>query len=135
MKEKALQEKQLEMAKILNVLNEQLAKVHDLSNKKENTKNSLVQIYETSETLDIFGIMNYKNYLGTITNQIKTQQQVVENTRKVLYVKQQEVREALKEVKVLEKLKETQQDKFYKHYDYMQAKETDDLATTRYKRA
>lgn len=134
-KEKALQDKQLEMAKILTVLNEQIQKKQALTTKKENIRNSLVQIYETSNALDIFEVMNYKNYLSLMINNIKTQEHVLENTRRLLYIKQKEVQEALKELKVLEKLKETQETKFYKHYDYVQAKEIDDLATTRYKRA
>ena len=57
----------------------------------------------------------------------------IENTKKVLKIKQNEVNEALKEVKVLEKLKETQSEKFYKAIEKKEAEEIDDIATTRYR--
>jgi len=135
MKEKTLEEKQLEMAKIVEILNKQIQKLENLNSQKENTKISLENIYENGEALDIFEITNYKNFLGKITNDIKVQEGVIENTKNFLKIKQMEVNEAYKEVKVLEKLKEKQEQKFYKHYEYVQAQEIDDISSTRYKRA
>lgn len=135
MREKTLEDKQLEMAKIAAILNNEIAKLEQFQAKKESTKRSLEDIYEKDEVLDIFGITNYKNFLGKITNDIKVQEGVIQNVRKVLKLKQNEVNEAYKEVKVLEKLKEKQENKFYRHYEYVQAQEIDDISSTRYKRA
>ena len=135
MREKVLEEKQLEMAKIVDFLNQQITKSENLKSKKETTKASLEAIYENGEALDIFGITNYKNFLGKITNDIRNQEGVIENVKSVLRVKQTEVNNAYKEVKVLEKLKETQEKKFYQHIEYVQAQEIDDISATRYKRA
>ena len=135
MREKVLEEKQLEMAKIVDFLNQQITKSENLKSKKETTKASLEAIYENGEALDIFGITNYKNFLGKITNDIRNQEGVIENVKSVLKMKQTEVNNAYKEVKVLEKLKETQEKKFYQHIEYVQAQEIDDISATRYKRA
>lgn len=134
MREKVLEKKQLEMAKIINVLNEQIQKLEDLLSKKENTRNSLESIYEREDNLDILEITNYKNYLSKIINDVKVQEGIIENTKVILQSKRCEVNEALKEVKVLEKLKEKQEKSFYQHYEYVQSKEIDDIASTRYQR-
>lgn len=134
MREKVLEEKQLEMAKILHVLNDQINALENLLSKKEATKTSLERIYEGEANLDILEITNYKNYLSKIINDAKFQERIIENTKMILHSKRCEVNEALKEVKVLEKLKEKQEAKFYQHYEYVQAKEIDDIASTRYHR-
>lgn len=135
MREKLLEKKRLEMAKVIAILNMQIQTLENLQSKQAKTKTDLDNIYERNEELDIFGITNYKNYLGKVINDVKNQENVIANTRTILLVKQKEVNDALKEVKVLEKLKETQEKKFYQHYEYVQAKEIDDIATTRYKKA
>jgi flagellar FliJ protein len=134
MREKKLEEKRLEMAKIIAQLNEQIQKQEELITKVETSQKSLENIYEGSEELDILEIRNYKDFLAKVASDIKTQEETIKKTRNSLRFKQLEVTEALKEVKVLEKLKETQEKKFYQHYEYVQAKEIDDIATTRYKR-
>jgi len=134
MREKFLEEKQLEMAKIADMLNKQITKLEGLSSKKDNTRRDLERIYENGEALDIFGITNYKNFLGKITNDIKIQEKLISDIRSILKVKQSEVNEAYKEVKVLEKLKEKQETKFYRHIEYVQAQEIDDISSTRYNR-
>lgn len=134
MRRKVLEEKQLEMAKVVNILNMQIKLLEDLSSKKDLTKKNLEKIYENDTELDILEITNHKNFFSKIINEIKIQEQVIKNTKIILQAKQQEVTEALKEVKILEKLKEKQENKFYKHYEYLQGKETDDITTTRYQK-
>lgn len=134
MREKFLEQKRLEMAKVISILNMQIQSLETLVSRKEQTKNDLENIYAT-EDIDIFRITNYKNFLSKIINDAKNQEITIENTRKILTIKQQEVNEALKEVKVLEKLKEKQEKKFYQHYEALQAREIDDIASTRYHRA
>lgn len=132
MREKALEQKRLEMARIVNVLNQQIQRLENLLNQSEQTRINLEKIYNSDEELDILGVTGYKNFLSKLINDVKIQEGIISNTKNVLKFKQIEVNNALKEVKVLEKLKENQEKKFYKHYEYVQAKEIDDIASTRY---
>lgn len=135
LREKALEDKRLEMAKVIARLNEQNEHLDGLVKKREMARESLEKIYSGSQELNILEITNYKDFIGRMTVEELNQQQLIERTKALLKLKQIEVTNALKEVKVLEKLKETQEKKFYQHYEYMQAKEIDDIATTRYKKA
>lgn len=133
MREKKLEDKRREMARVISVLNEQIQMQENLIQRADTSRKSLENIYEGSEELDITEITNYKDYLGKMINEVKKQDTVIEHTRNVLKLKQIEVTNALKEVKILEKLKETQEKKFYQEYEYIQGKEIDDIASTRYK--
>lgn len=135
MREKKLEDKRREMARVIAVLNEQIEVKEKFMQKSDSTRKSLEKIYEGSEELDILEITNYKDFLGKMVNEIIKQDVVIENTRNVLKLKQHEVTNALKEVKILEKLKETQQKKFYEEMIYLEGKEIDDIASTRYKKA
>ena len=134
MREKKLEEKRLEMAIVIAKLNEQNQYLEELILKHNSAKDTLEKIYESSEELDILEITNYKNYLGKVITDAKNQEKIIEKTNYLLKFKQLEVTEALKEVKILEKLKETQEKKFYQHYESVQAKEIDDISSTRYKK-
>lgn len=133
-REKKLEDKRLEMAKVIAKLNEQNEHLEGLIGKKELARESLEKIYSSGEELNILEITNYKDFIGRMITESKNQELLIERTKALLKLKQMEVTNALKEVKVLEKLKETQEKKFYQHYEYVQAKEIDDIATTRYKR-
>ena len=135
MREKKIEDKRREMAKVIAQLNEEYEKLEELVSKRERSKSSLENIYEGRGELDILEITNYKDYLGKIASDLITKGEVIKQIRNTLRFKQLEVTEAYKEVKVLEKLKETQETKFYQHYQYVEAKEIDDMATTRYKKA
>ena len=58
----------------------------------------------------------------------------LQNITKVLEMKRKEVNEVLKEKKVLEKLKENQQKKYYREFEEYQRQELDDIASSRYAR-
>lgn len=135
MREKKLEDKRREMARVIAVLNEQIEVKEKFMQKSDSTRESLERIYEGSEELDILEITNYKDFLGKMSNEIIKQEAVINNTRNVLKLKQHEVTIALKEVKILEKLKETQQKKFYEEMIYLEGKEIDDISSTRYKKA
>lgn len=134
MREKKLEDKRREMALVIAKLNEQNQQLQELIQRQENVKTTLEDIYNSGKELDILEITNYKDYLGKVIVDAKNQEVVIEKTKNLLKFKQMEVTEALKEVKILEKLKETQEKKFYEHYNYVEAKEIDDIASTRYKR-
>lgn len=134
MRQKTLEDKQLEMAQIVKALNTEIEKLEGLFSKKEITKDNLNSIYESENELDILFITNYKDFLGKIALDIAKQEQVIKNVRIILRSKQQEVAEAYKEVKIMEKLKEKQEKDFYQNYQHLEAKELDDIASTRYHR-
>ena len=134
MREKKLEDKRKEMALVVAKLNEQLEVLENLMSTQDKIKNSIEFIYNDGQELNIMEITNYKDYLGKVIIDAKVQEKNIEQTRYLLQFKQLEVKEALKEVKVLEKLKETQEKKFYQNYEYVQAKEIDDIASTRYKK-
>jgi flagellar FliJ protein len=134
MREKKLEDKRREMALVIAKLNEQNQLHEELIKRQEKTRISLENIYNSDKELDITEITNYKDYLGKSIVDAKNQEIVIDKTKNLLRFKQLEVTEALKELKILEKLKETQQKKFYEHYNYMEAKEIDDIASTRYKK-
>lgn len=133
MREKTLEDKRREMAVVIAKLNEQTEYLEGLISKEANARGALESIYEGAKELDIMEITNYKDYLSKVIVEQKNQEMVIEKTKNLLRFKQLEVTEALKAVKILEKLKETQERKFYQHYEYVMAKEIDDIASTRYK--
>ena len=53
---------------------------------------------------------------------------------RLLEVKRREVNEVLKEKKVLEKLKENQQKKYYQEFEQYERRELDDMSSSRYGR-
>ncbi len=134
MRKKKLEDIRQEMAKVIKVLNSQIEQKEALEARSTNARKCLEKIYTSGEELDIFEVTNYKNFIGKVANNVRVQNGVIENTRNILKVKQLEVNAALKEVKVLEKLKEKQEAKFYEHLNYLEMKELDDIASTRYKR-
>lgn len=133
-REKKLEEKRREMATVIAKLNEQNEYLEKLTSKEKNVRETLEAIYNNKEELDISEITNYKDFLGKVITDAKNQEKIIEKTTHLLRFKQLEVTEALKEVKILEKLKETQEKKFYQNYEYIQNKEIDDIASTRYKK-
>lgn len=134
MREKKLEDKRREMALVIAKLNEQNRYLECLISKQKNARSSLENIYKGGKELDITEVTNYKDYLGRVIVEAKNQEKLIEKTNHLLRFKQLEVTEALKEVKILEKLKETQEKKFYQNYNYLQSKEIDDIASTRYKK-
>lgn len=133
-RKKKLEDIRREMALIVAKLNEQTMVLEGLFNREKQVRTGLDSIYKGEKELDIIEITNYKDFLGKVMVDAKNQEQVIRKTEQALRFKQFEVTEALKEVKILEKLKETQEKKFYQHYEYVQAKEIDDIASTRYKK-
>lgn len=135
LREKKLEDKRREMAVVVTLLNKQLQELEQTKTRQNNIQKYLEEIYTSGKELDIIEVTNYKDFFGKTIIDIKNQEQIIEKTKHLLRFKQYEVTEALKDVKVFEKLKETQEKKFYEHYNYLQAKEIDDIASTRYRKA
>ena len=132
MRQKELEEKQQELASIITVLNKQQSELDNIiacENQILASVNDMVQ----SESLDIESISNNNNYLVKLANDAKNQTLVIENTKREMVKKQQEINEVYKKVKSLEKLKEKQEQKYYTNIEQKISKEIDDIVTSRYK--
>ena len=132
MREKTLEDKRLEVAQVVKRLNVQIERLEDLKAKQERLTTELNGIYDNSE-IDIGGIYTYKSFIAKLFDDIRNQEKIISEWRKLLRIKQNEVNEALKQVKILEKLKEKEEKKFNDFINYQEAKEIDDIVTTRYK--
>lgn len=133
LRERTLEDKRLEMAKVIKLLNDYQDELKALQGKFSSYREEFETIISSESTVDVSQLTGYNGYLFNLEQEIKDKQMTIENTKKVLLVKQQEVNEALKDVKVLEKLKENQSQKFYEMIDKKEASEIDDIVTARYK--
>lgn len=131
-REKTLEDKRLEMAQVIQLLNEQQDGLGKLLAKQDAYKEELESL-SLEDDLNVFSLANFKNYMVNLQTQIKQQEANIENTKKALRVKQDAVNEALKDVKILEKLKEKQSQKFYRDIEMKEANEIDDISTARYR--
>lgn len=131
-RKKTLEDKRLEMAQVIQLLNEQQDGLGKLLAKQDAYKEELESL-SLEDDLNVFSLANFKNYMVNLQTQIKQQEANIENTKKALSVKQDAVNEALKDVKVLEKLKEKQSQKFYRDIEMKEANEIDDISTARYR--
>lgn len=132
-REKALEDKRLEMAKVIKILNDYQDELKALEEKQISYNLELENLSTSNGFVNVSELAGYNDYIFRLEQEVKDKLMTIENTKKVLRVKQNEVNDALKEVKVLEKLKETQSEKFYKSIEKKQAEEIDDIATTRYR--
>lgn len=133
LRERTLEDKRLEMAKVIKLLNDYQDELKALQGKFSSYREEFETIISSESMVDVSQLAGYNGYLFNLEQEIKDKQMTIENTKKVLLVKQQEVNEALKDVKVLEKLKENQSQKFYEMIDKKEASEIDDIVTARYK--
>ncbi len=132
-REKALEDKRLEMAKVIKILNDYQDELKALEEKQISYNLELENLSTSNGFVNVSELAGYNDYIFRLEQEVKDKQMTIENTKKVLKIKQNEVNVALKEVKVLEKLKETQSEKFYKAIEKKEAEEIDDIATTRYR--
>ena len=122
MREKELEERQMEMAKILTALNAQREKLQSILSAQENNKNNL-EILNTSDNLDIPQIQSHRDYGVRLSAEARNQERIILNTEAILKRKQQEVLEAHQKVEVLRKLKEKQEKEYYKEFLQAEVKE------------
>ena len=132
MREKELEERQMEMAKIVSAINQQKEKLQGIiKHQEENTKAQ--EELALSEELDIFQLEEHRAFgIKLVTDGIN-QERVIKNTEAILSRKQQEVKEAHQKVEVLKKLKEKQEKEYYKEFLTAEMKEIDDITSARFK--
>ena len=132
LREKELEDKQMEMAKILAALNEQRAKLQSIITAQQQNMANLENL-GTSDNIDIPQIEMHRNYGVKLANDAKNQERIIQNTETILVKKQQEVLEAHQKVEVLKKLKEKQEKDFYKEFLLSEIKEIDDITSARFR--
>ena len=132
MREKELEARQMEMAKILAALNDQKEKLQSIILAQEENKNRL-EILSTSEDLDIVQVQMHQSYAVKLTTDGINQERIIANTEAILKHKQKEVLEAHQKVEVLRKLKEKQEQEYYKEFLQAEAKEIDDITSARFR--
>lgn len=132
MREKELEERQMEMAKVLAALNLQQQKLQEICTHQEKIKNRLEMLC-TSEYLDIEQIESHRDFGIKLSVDARNQERIIENTKSILKVKQKEVMEAHQKVEVLKKLKEKQETEYYKEFLKAETKEIDDITSARFR--
>ena len=131
MREQELEQRQMEMAKIVAALNQQEAKLKEIYGIQDRNSKELEDLYN-SDNLDLVQIEGHKAFGIRLTVDIKNQQRIIDNTRAILKRKQEEVLEAHKKVETLKKLKEKQEKEFYKEFYLAEIKEIDDITSARF---
>lgn len=133
-KEKLLEQKLLELSKVQRGLQEAIEKQKTLESYQLEINQALLRVFQSGNDLDLVEVQRYKDFINKLIVDISNQKVVVQNITKVLEMKRKEVNEVLKEKKVLEKLKENQQKKYYREFEEYQRQELDDIASSRYAR-
>lgn len=132
LREKELEERQMEMAKIVSSLNSQKEKLQSIFSAQEKNTADL-EALSTSENLDVSQVELHRDYGMKLINDARNQERIIANTEAILKVKQKEVAEAHKKVEVLKKLKEKQEKEYYKEFLQAETKEIDDITSARFR--
>lgn len=133
-KEKLLEEKLLELSKVQRGLQEAIEKQRTLESYQLEINQALLKVFESGNDLNLVEVQRYKDFINKLIVDISSQKVVVQNISRLLEVKRREVNEVLKEKKVLEKLKENQQKKYYQEFEQYERRELDDMSSGRYGR-
>ena len=131
MRENELEQRQMEAAKIIAALRKQEAELQEIIDSQANNSRQMEELYE-SNTLDIQQIEAHKAYGLKLIVDAQNKNRIISNTKMILEKKQAEVREAHKKVEILKKLKEKQEQEYYKNILDSEIKEIDDLISARF---
>ena len=134
-KEKKLEQKLLELARIVDTLNKEVEIEKQLIIEQNTLQSKIVEISSMDTPQSLFEIQNSRGYWGNLGTKIIAQREKIKNIEYFVQAKREEVNEALKEKKVLENLKEKDQERFYKEFLAYENRELDEIATVRYIRA
>jgi flagellar FliJ protein len=131
-RQKELEDKQLEMAKVQARLKEQECELERLINKQNQTREDLEKMLSQNQSIDLMSIKVHQDYIEKLSDDIRMQHKIIADTEQELEAKQQEVIEALKATKTLEKLKEKQFKEFLTEFEFQQQKELEDITQARF---
>ena len=131
MRENELEQRQMEAAKILAVLKKQEAERQEIIDSQHRNSEQMEALY-TLDTLDIQQIEAHRDYGLKLIVDIQNKERVIANTKMIFEKKQADVREAHKKVEILKKLKEKQEQEYYKAFLDAEIKEIDDITSARF---
>lgn len=132
-RQKELEDKQLEMAKVQALLKKQECELERLINKQNETRENLEEMLSQNNSIDLMTIKVHQDYIEKLSDDIRMQHKIIADTEQELEAKQQEVIEALKATKTLEKLKEKQYREFIVEFEFQQQKELEDVTQARFR--
>ena len=129
-RQKALEDARVALAKILNVLNQQ----NDILEQMQQQYSSIVKESENNLFQDDFNpsfAINYSSYLNRLSQDIKTQELIIRKTKEDLARQQEIAKDAYIKVKSLEKLKEKQKEEYNKLLQQEEFKLIDDIVNSK----
>ena len=132
MREKELDERRRELARISAALNQQQEKLDNIF-KHQALNNQEQEELVAAENLDIFQLEEHRSFGIKLIVDAQNQERIINNTKKILEHKQKEVKEAHQKVEVLKKLKEKQEKEYYQAFLQAEIKEIDDITSARFK--
>ena len=132
MRQNELEQRQMEAAKILAALRKQESELQEVIDSQKRNSEEIDNLYRM-EVLDIQQIESHRDYGLKLIVDEANKRRIVANTKMILEKKQVEVREAHKKVEVLKKLKEKQEQQYYKEFLDAEIKEVDDITSARFK--
>ena len=131
MRENELEQRQMEAAKILAALRKQEGELQSIINSQNENQTQMLALYDL-DTLDIQQIEAHRDYGLKLVVDENNKKRIIENTKILLKRKQAEVAEAHKKVEILKKLKEKQEQEYYKEFLDSEVKEIDDITSARF---
>lgn len=131
MRENELEQRQMEAAKIIAALKKQEGELQDIIASQELNHEQMLALYNL-DTLDIQQIEAHRDYSLKLVVDENNKKRIIANTKALLARKQNEVREAHKKVEILKKLKEKQENEYYKNFLNAEIKEIDDITSARF---
>ena len=131
MRQNELEQRQMEAAKILAALRKQEGELQGIIDSQMKNSAELDNLYSL-ETLDIQQIEAHRDFGLKLVVDEANKRRIISNTKMLLERKQAEVREAHKKVEVLKKLKEKQEQEYYKEFLDSEIKEIDDITSARF---
>lgn len=132
LKSKILDEKLIELSKILSQIKAEEDILNDLNEKQNSLNTEVLSLISNSSNINVEQVVNLKNYLPKLEDKIKSQQQLINDMKNVLELKQDEVNAAYRDKEILEKLKDKQKNAYYKEFETTQNNELDDITICRY---
>ena len=126
-----LEQRQMEMAKIIAALQKQEGELQEIKNSQLRNSEQIENLYKL-DVLDIQQIESHRGYGLKLIIDEQNKQRIISNTKALLLRKQNEVREAHKKVEVLKKLRENKEQEYYKEFLSLETKEIDDITSARF---
>lgn len=132
LKSKILDEKLIELSKILSQIKTEEDILNQLVEKQNSLNLELLTLISNCSNINVEQVVNLRNYLPKIEDKIKSQKQLINDMKNVLEIKQDEVNAAYRDKEILEKLKDKQKKSYYQEFEKKQNNELDDITICRY---